>query len=77
MITLNIAAKLTLIILFSTVKSKSWVFKNMFSNASNIFLHKLYFRSGTIFVYCKYLSEKINCLSMLENEKGKGERKLN
>jgi hypothetical protein len=29
-----------------------------------------------MFVYCKYLSEKINCLSMLLNEKGKGENKF-
>ena len=49
-ITLNIAAKLTLIILFSTVKSKSWVFENMFSNASNIFLHKLYYNISQLFL---------------------------
>ena len=38
------AAKLTLIMLSLTVKSKSWVLENKFANVFNIFLHNLYHR---------------------------------
>jgi hypothetical protein len=43
-IILNMAAKLALIMLILTVKSKSWpwVLENRFANVSNIFVYNLY-----------------------------------
>jgi hypothetical protein len=44
------AAKLALIMLILTVKSKSLVPENKFSNVSHIFLHNLYHKISFLFL---------------------------
>jgi hypothetical protein len=55
---LNMAAKVALIILFLSVKSKSWVLEKKFANVSNIFQHILYYNISQLFLE-RLITQKI------------------